>query len=173
MARTPSAAEDEIFNLRLARSAPDLFPMLETLYGARPDYPAFREKLLKALKRGWSDRPADLKRLDLQRDDARGELDAAALHLRDSLHKGDPVVLGGRLTSQRWLNEAGVQQLSLEIDAEWVGHDLRRGTSSFARVRQRDADAPNETEWDAERRAAEEAADEQRIDERSEVVAGV
>ena len=93
--------------------------------------------------------------------------------MRDSLHKGDPVVLGGRLTSQRWLNEAGVQQLSLEIDAEWVGHDLRRGTSSFARVRQRDADAPNETEWDAERRAAEEAADEQRIDERSEVVAGV
>lgn len=96
-----------------------------------------------------------------------------AARVRDSLHKGDPVVLGGRLTSQRWLNEAGVQQLSLEIDAEWVGHDLRRGTSSFARVRQRDADAPNETEWDAERRAAEDAADEQRIDERSEVVTGV
>ena len=68
MARTPSVADDEIFNLRLARSAPDLFPMLEALYGARPDYAAFRDKLVKALKKGWAERPADLKRLDLARD---------------------------------------------------------------------------------------------------------
>ena len=68
MARTPSSADDEIFDLRLARSAPDLLPMLEALYGARPDYPAFRDKLVKALRKGWADRPADLKRLDLQRD---------------------------------------------------------------------------------------------------------
>ncbi|MCU0904484.1 MAG: alpha-amylase family protein [Tabrizicola sp.] len=61
-------AEDQLFDLRLARSAADLFPMLEALYGARPDYPAFREKLVKALRKGWADRPADLKRLDLQRD---------------------------------------------------------------------------------------------------------
>jgi amylosucrase len=64
----PRSADDEVLDLRLARSAPDLFPMLEALYGARPDYPAFREKLLKALRKGWSDRPVDLKRLDLQRD---------------------------------------------------------------------------------------------------------
>jgi amylosucrase len=61
-------AEDELFELRLARSSPDLFPMLEALYGARADYPAFREKLVKALRKGWADRPEDLKRLDLQRD---------------------------------------------------------------------------------------------------------
>jgi amylosucrase len=67
MARATSA-DDEIFDLRLARSAPDLFPMLEAIYGARPDYPAFRERLVKSLRKGWSDRPADLKRLDLQRD---------------------------------------------------------------------------------------------------------
>ena len=36
MARTPSASDDEIFDLRLARSAPDLFPMLEALYGRAP-----------------------------------------------------------------------------------------------------------------------------------------
>jgi amylosucrase len=60
--------DDEVFDLRLARSAPDLFPMLEALYGARADYPAFRDKLVKALHNGWADRPADLKRLDLQRD---------------------------------------------------------------------------------------------------------
>ncbi len=68
MARTPSGADDDIFDLRLARSTPDLFPMLEALYGARPDYPAFRDKLVKALRKGWADRPADLKRLDLTRD---------------------------------------------------------------------------------------------------------
>lgn len=62
------SADDEVFDLRLARSSPDLFPMLEALYGARPDYPAFREKLVRALRKGWGERPEDLKRLDLQRD---------------------------------------------------------------------------------------------------------
>ena len=50
MARTPSVADDEIFDLRLARSAPDLFPMLEALYGARSDYAAFRDRLVKVLQ---------------------------------------------------------------------------------------------------------------------------
>lgn len=68
MARTPSSADDDIFDLRLARSTPDLFPMLEALYGAHPSYPAFRDKLVKALRKGWQDRPVDLRRLDLQRD---------------------------------------------------------------------------------------------------------
>ncbi|MCB6177785.1 alpha-amylase family protein [Rhodobacter sp. Har01] len=64
----PLSAEDEIFALRLERSAPDLWPMLEALYGARAEYPAFRAALLKALRRAWADRPADLKHLDLKRD---------------------------------------------------------------------------------------------------------
>ena len=68
MARTPSGADDDFFDLRLARSAPDLFPMLEGLYAARPDYPAFCEKLVKALRKGWAERSEDLKRLDLARD---------------------------------------------------------------------------------------------------------
>jgi amylosucrase len=67
MARTTSA-DDQIFDLRLARSAPDLFPMLEALYGTQPGYPAFRDKLVKALRKGWANRPEDLKRLDLVRD---------------------------------------------------------------------------------------------------------
>lgn len=67
MARTISA-DDRIFDLRLERSAPDLFPMLEALYGAHPDYPAFRERLVKALSKAWAERPEDLKLLDLKRD---------------------------------------------------------------------------------------------------------
>jgi amylosucrase len=67
MAKTLSA-DDQIFDLRLARSAPDLFPMLEALYGVRPDYATFKDKLVKALRKGWADRPGDLRQLDLMRD---------------------------------------------------------------------------------------------------------
>ncbi|MDE3121995.1 MAG: alpha-amylase family protein [Paracoccaceae bacterium] len=59
---------DEIFDLRLARSAPDLWPMLEALYGARKDYDDVRKALLKTLRKGWANRPDDLRRLDLIRD---------------------------------------------------------------------------------------------------------
>lgn len=68
MARTPSGSDDAIFDLRMARSASDLWPMLDALYGQRDDYAAFRAALEKALKKAWQDRPADLKHLDLQRD---------------------------------------------------------------------------------------------------------
>jgi len=67
MARLANA-DDDVFALRLARSAPDLWPMLDALYGHRPDYPAFRRNLLATLRRLWRARPADLKHLDLQRD---------------------------------------------------------------------------------------------------------
>jgi amylosucrase len=63
-----AAAADEIFELRLARSAPDLWPMLELLYGARDDYAAFRDRLLGAMRAAWADRAPDLRRLDLIRD---------------------------------------------------------------------------------------------------------
>jgi amylosucrase len=68
MAKRPLSAEDEIFALRLDRSAPDLWPMLEALYGSRPDYDGFRDRLLTALRKAWAARPADLRRLDLKRD---------------------------------------------------------------------------------------------------------
>jgi amylosucrase len=58
----------KLFDLRLARSADDLWPMLHSLYGARGDYAAFTEALLKALQDGWAKRPRDLKLLDLKRD---------------------------------------------------------------------------------------------------------
>jgi len=66
MAR-PTAADD-LFDLRLARSAADLWPMLDALYGQHSIYPDFRDQLLAALRKGWKARPADLKRLDLARD---------------------------------------------------------------------------------------------------------
>ena len=67
MARTPSS-DDEIFDLRMARSAPDLWPMLDALYGHRADFAAFRDALVDALRKAWKSRAPDLKRLDLKRD---------------------------------------------------------------------------------------------------------
>ena len=68
MAKPTRDAEDDIFALRLARSAPDLWPMLDALYGAGPGYDSFKAALTDALRLAWTARPADLKRLDLQRD---------------------------------------------------------------------------------------------------------
>ncbi len=68
MAETPHRADDDIFDLRLARSAPDLWPMLDALYGTQPGYDAFRLALTTALHDAWNLRPADLKHLDLKRD---------------------------------------------------------------------------------------------------------
>lgn len=67
----PLAKQDsdiDIFDLRLARSAPDLWPMLDALYGHLPDYGPFREVLLRAMRKAWDNRAPDLRRLDLQRD---------------------------------------------------------------------------------------------------------
>ncbi|WGW05922.1 alpha-amylase family glycosyl hydrolase [Tropicibacter oceani] len=64
-ARVP---EPDIFDLRLARSAGDLWPMLEQLYGAHPAYAQMQDDLRDAMRSAWKARPADLRTLDLQRD---------------------------------------------------------------------------------------------------------
>ena len=68
MAKAASITDDDMFALRLARSAPDLWPMLEAVYSGHADYDGFKQRLLQALRSGWAARPAELKRLDLQRD---------------------------------------------------------------------------------------------------------
>jgi hypothetical protein len=68
MAKAVATADDEVFALRLDRSADDLWGMTDRLYGTHRDYPAFGRTLQKAMRAAWADRPAALKRLDLQRD---------------------------------------------------------------------------------------------------------
>ncbi|WP_284263593.1 amylosucrase [Roseicyclus amphidinii] len=65
---TASVTDAELYELRAARSADDLWPMLEALYGAHPGYAAFRAELEQAMRAAWEARPAELKRLDLARD---------------------------------------------------------------------------------------------------------
>jgi single-strand DNA-binding protein len=51
-----------------------------------------------------------------------------------SLHRGDPVFVRGRLNAQVWTNGAGVEVTTFEVEAQVVGHDLTRGTSVFTRT---------------------------------------
>ena len=50
-----------------------------------------------------------------------------------SLRRGDPVVVHGKLSAHAWINKAGVEVTTLEVEASFVGHDLNRGTSRFVR----------------------------------------
>ncbi|MBO1751650.1 single-stranded DNA-binding protein [Actinotalea sp. BY-33] len=55
-----------------------------------------------------------------------------ALNVAASVHKGDPVVVHGKLRTEEWIGENGPRTgLTLEITA--VGHDLTRGRSEFTR----------------------------------------
>jgi single-strand DNA-binding protein len=58
---------------------------------------------------------------------------AMAINAQASIHKGDPVVVIGRLRERFW-SANGRSGQSIEVDAEILGHDLSFGTSQFARV---------------------------------------
>lgn len=51
-----------------------------------------------------------------------------------SLQIGDPVVVHGRLSVRTFVNSNNVEQITLEVEAVSVGHDLHRGTSAFTKT---------------------------------------
>lgn len=55
-------------------------------------------------------------------------------HCLRSIHKGDPVIVRGRLTQRTWQNKAGEDVVSLEVEALSVGHDLSMGISNFVKT---------------------------------------
>jgi single-strand DNA-binding protein len=88
---------------------------------------------------------------------------ALANNALQSLHKGHPVVITGRLWERAWVKEERSGR-TLEVEAETVGHDLTFGVSAFTRVvrsgRDRHAGEDGSTveERDREERSADEAA---------------
>jgi single-strand DNA-binding protein len=58
---------------------------------------------------------------------------AMAQNVAASLHKGQPVLVTGRLYSREYTKDE-VTRMSYELDAVAVGHDLSRGTSEFTKV---------------------------------------
>lgn len=56
-----------------------------------------------------------------------------AVHVRDSLSRGDPVVVVGKLRTQEW-EQNGSRVSKFVVEATAVGHDLSRGVSSFRKA---------------------------------------
>jgi len=48
-----------------------------------------------------------------------------------SLRRGDPVIVQGRLTARTWINAQHQEVVAHDIEATFVGHDLRRGVTTF------------------------------------------
>ncbi|MDQ1246676.1 MAG: single-strand DNA-binding protein [Actinomycetota bacterium] len=57
---------------------------------------------------------------------------AMADNVVSSIHKGDPVVVVGRLRVREWEDE-GRPRVTVEVDAQSIGHDLARGSARFVR----------------------------------------
>jgi single-strand DNA-binding protein len=57
------------------------------------------------------------------------------------VHKGDPVVIRGRLQVRQYDDKNGNPRVSVDVDAQSIGHDLSRGVARFLRTRRPAADA--------------------------------
>jgi len=54
-------------------------------------------------------------------------------NVAESIKRGDPVVVHGRLEADVWTKEDGTTNTQLVITATSVGHDLSRGTAVFTK----------------------------------------
>ena len=54
-------------------------------------------------------------------------------NVRDSVRKGDPVLVHGRLRTDVWERTDGQSSVTHVVEAVHVGHDLTRGTARFTR----------------------------------------
>lgn len=59
---------------------------------------------------------------------------ATAVNIADSLTKGDPVVVVGRLGQSEWVAQDGSPRTELVLEALSVGHDLSFGRTQFRRT---------------------------------------
>jgi len=74
-----------------------------------------------------------------------------ARNCAESLRRGDPVAVYGRLTTRTYVNNNGVEVSDLEVTAIFVGHDLNRGRSTFTKTppRQQPTAHPEEAATEA------------------------
>ena len=55
-------------------------------------------------------------------------------NVRDSVRKGEPVLVHGRLRTDVWEREDGQSSVTHVVEATYVGHDLNRGTAAFVKA---------------------------------------
>lgn len=58
-----------------------------------------------------------------------------AQHVHNSMHKGDPVIVIGKVRTQEWQDNEGNTRSKMVIEAEYVGHNLVMGESQFTKRR--------------------------------------
>lgn len=72
-----------------------------------------------------------------------------AENVRESVHRGEAVIVHGRLRTRTWQRGEGEPDGSaLQVDAIYIGHDLSKGTSAF--LKKHRASVPDDAEVDAE-----------------------
>ena len=55
-------------------------------------------------------------------------------NVKESVHRGDAVIVHGRVRVDVWEREGMPNSVQWVIDASFVGHDLTKGTSSFMKT---------------------------------------
>ncbi|WP_061960598.1 single-stranded DNA-binding protein [Demequina flava] len=58
----------------------------------------------------------------------------AAVFVEKSVHKGEPVIVAGRLQTDEWATQSGGARFALQVNASAIGHDLSRGIATFKRA---------------------------------------
>lgn len=71
---------------------------------------------------------------------------ALGRNVKDSVGRGDAVVVHGRVRVDVWEREGRPSSVSWVIEATFVGHDLTKGTSTFAKTARPAAIDPREQE---------------------------
>ena len=62
------------------------------------------------------------------------------------LRKGDPIVLKGTLRVREYADQAGTRRNSVDVVADFLGHDLAKGMSNFSKHSQRSQQTAEEYE---------------------------
>jgi single-strand DNA-binding protein len=89
----------------------------------------------------WSDGPTSFVSIQCWR--------TLADNVQMSVHKGDPVLVMGRLQVRRFEDSEGAPRTAVEIEAMSIGHDLARGVAQFSRTRWSSALAAADAELQA------------------------
>lgn len=55
-------------------------------------------------------------------------------NVKESLHRGDAVIVHGRVRVDVWEREGKPSSVQWVVDATFVGHDLTKGTSAFLKT---------------------------------------
>jgi len=90
----------------------------------------------------WSDGPTSFVNIQCWR--------TLADNVQMSVHKGEPVLVMGRLQVRRFEDPEGAPRTAVEIEAMSIGHDLARGVAKFSRTRWPSALAAADTELQAD-----------------------